>query len=69
MPHIIEAILDDWKKHGASDEDIANARAYYAAHKEEVESQIIGWFHDGFVHCDADKNGKLSGKELDRCVD
>jgi hypothetical protein len=68
MPHIIEAILDHWKQQGATAEDIANARAYYAAHKEDVDNQIVGWFHDGFMKCDADKNGKLSGEELDKCV-
>lgn len=66
MPHIIDHVVDEAVKHG---HDRAKVEAWVAAHREELEAHIIAWFHHGFNECDENKDGFLSGKELQKCTE
>ena len=68
LPKVIEYHLEEAKKHGASDEDIAKAREWIKEHYDELEAYVLSEIKKGFMACDQDGDKKLDEKELKACI-
>ena len=67
LPKVIEYHLEEAKKHGATDEQIAEAKKWIEEHYDEIEAWVLKHVKKGFMECDTSGDKKLDMDELEAC--